>query len=135
MKKTSMPNPVKGLGYIKCYSSSSPRPVKSPSSSIRYNCQTICSWSRRPKTILEIRKRPNFSRWSTILLFTSFAKTLLTAERRLTGQQFLAVDLSPTFLNRETTDQTFQQSEKKTPSDTYWRVPLVCKKVQAHSSL
>ena len=25
--------------------------------------------------------------------------------------------------------------ENKTPSDNYWRVQLVCKKVQAHSSL
>ena len=25
--------------------------------------------------------------------------------------------------------------EKETPLDTYWRVQLVCKKVQAHSSL
>ena len=30
-------------------------------------------------------KRPHFSRWSTILLFTSFSKTLITTERRLTG--------------------------------------------------
>ena len=30
-------------------------------------------------------KIPHFSRWSTILLFTSFSKTLLTTERRLTG--------------------------------------------------
>ena len=50
VKKTSMPNPVKSLGYIKCYNSSSPRPVKSPSNSIRYNYEKICSWSRRPKT-------------------------------------------------------------------------------------
>ena len=49
MKKTSMSNPVKSLGYIKCYSSSSPRPVKTSSNSIRYNCQKICSCSRRPK--------------------------------------------------------------------------------------
>ena len=28
MKKTSMPNPVKILGYIKCHSSSSPNPLK-----------------------------------------------------------------------------------------------------------
>ena len=28
VKKTSMPNPVEGLGYIKCYSSHSLRPVK-----------------------------------------------------------------------------------------------------------
>ena len=57
VKKTSMPNSIESLGYIKCYSSSSPRPVKSPSNSIRYNCRKICSWSRRPKTILEIRKK------------------------------------------------------------------------------
>ena len=25
--------------------------------------------------------------------------------------------------------------ENKTPPDTYWRIQLVCKKVQAHSSL
>ena len=30
-------------------------------------------------------KRPHFSRWSTILLFTSFLKTVLTTERGLTG--------------------------------------------------
>ena len=33
-------------------------------------------------------KRPHFSRWSTVLLFTSFSKTLLTPERRLTGGSF-----------------------------------------------
>ena len=57
VKKISMPNPVKSLGYIKCYSLSSPRPIKSPSNSIRYNCHKTCSWSKRPKTILEIRKK------------------------------------------------------------------------------
>ena len=30
VKNNSMPNPVKSLGYIKCHSSSSPKPVKSP---------------------------------------------------------------------------------------------------------
>ena len=42
-KKTSLSNLVKSLGYIKCCSSSSPRLVKSPSKSIRYNCQKIAS--------------------------------------------------------------------------------------------
>ena len=51
--------------------------------------------------------------WSTILLFTSFSKTLLITERKLTGQQFLVVDLSPTFLNTGTTDETLQQCGKK----------------------
>ena len=31
-------------------------------------------------------KKPHFSKWSTILLFTSFSKTLLNTERRVTGQ-------------------------------------------------
>ena len=36
-----MPNPVKSLGYIKCYSSSSPRPVKSRSSKIACMVTTV----------------------------------------------------------------------------------------------
>ena len=60
VRKTSMSNSVKSLGYIKRYCSSSPRTVKSPSISIRHNCQKICNWSRRPKTILEIRKKTTF---------------------------------------------------------------------------
>ena len=55
-KKASVSNPVKSLGYIKCHNLSSPRPTESPSNSIRYNCEKICRWSRRPKTILEIKK-------------------------------------------------------------------------------
>ena len=31
------------IEYVKCYSSSGPTPAKSPSNSIRYNCQKICS--------------------------------------------------------------------------------------------
>ena len=68
--------------YIKCHSSSRPRLVKSPSNSIRYKCKKICSWSRRPNTILEIRKKPHFSKWSTILLFTGFSKNLLTTAKK-----------------------------------------------------
>ena len=60
MKKSSMPNSAESLGYIKCYSSSSPRPVKSCSNFIRHNCQKISSWSRRPKMILEIKEKATF---------------------------------------------------------------------------
>ena len=76
VKNTSMPITVKNLGYIKYYSSSSPRPVKFLSNSIRCNCQNIWSWSRRTKTILEIRKAT---------FFRIFLETLLTTERRITG--------------------------------------------------
>ena len=85
VRKTNMPNPIKSLEYMNHYSLNSPRPVISPGNYIRHNCQKICCWSIRPKTILEIKKRPYFPRWSTILLFTSFSKTLLTTEKRLTG--------------------------------------------------
>ena len=60
VNKTSLPNPVESLGYIKCYSLSSFRPIKSSNNSIRCNCQKICNWSRRPKTMLEIRKKATF---------------------------------------------------------------------------
>ena len=75
-----MPSPVKSFGYIKCYSSSSPRPIKSPSNSTRYNYQKI--------TISQGDQRG----WLTI-----FLKTLLTIKRRLTEQMVFVVDLSPTF--------------------------------------
>ena len=46
------------------------------------------------------------------------------------------MDLSPTFLNTRTISETFWNNlENKTSSGTYWRVQLVCKKVQTHSSL
>ena len=98
MKKFSMLNSVKSLEYIRCYSTSSPRPVKSSSNSIRYNYQKIYSWLRKPKTIWKSGKRPDFCKWITSLLFTRFSKILLTTA----SWQFVAVDLSPTFLkNRD----------------------------------
>ena len=111
--KTNMPNPIKILGYIKCYSLSSHRPVKSPSNSIRYNCQKICSWLRRPKTILEITKKATLLLMvNNPIIYLSFSKTLLTTEKKLTEQQFLAY-LSPIFLNTGTTNETFDQSGKQ----------------------
>ena len=92
-QKSSMPNPVKSLGYIKCYRSNSHRSIKSNSNFIKYNCQKICSWSRRPKTIVKIRKK-------TALILG-------------------AVDLYPKFLNTGTIDETLQQSEKQ---DSFKRI-------------
>ena len=84
VKKTSMPNSVESLEYIKCLSS--PRPFKGPSISIRYNCHKICSWSRRHTTTLKIRKKRHFTRWSTILLFASFSK--IRVLRKVFSKQF-----------------------------------------------
>ena len=51
VKKTGISNPDKSHGYIKWYCLSGPRPIKGPSNFIWYNCQKICSWSRKPKTM------------------------------------------------------------------------------------
>ena len=60
IKKTSMSNPFESLIYIKCYSLSSPKFMKSFSNFIRQKCQRICSRSRRPEIILEIRQKTKF---------------------------------------------------------------------------
>ena len=60
VKKMTMPGFGESLGYIKCYHLSSPRRITSASNPIRYNCNKICSCSRRPKTILEIRIEVTF---------------------------------------------------------------------------
>ena len=82
VKNTSMPNLVKSLGYIKHYSSSNPRPVKSPSSSTRYYCQNICSWSEELKLYWRSEKSSHFSRWSTTLSFTSFWKSFINHRKK-----------------------------------------------------
>ena len=110
-----MPNPVKSLGCIKCqcYSSSSPRSVKNLSNSVKYNCQKSCSSLRRPETILEIRKKVTFLQMMNNPFTYKFFKDFTNTEIRLTEWQFLAVDLSPTFLNTWTTYEIFQQSRKQ----------------------
>ena len=57
VKKINMPNHVESLGYITCYSSSSPIPFQTPSNYIRWNCYKICSWKGRPETTLKISKK------------------------------------------------------------------------------
>ena len=113
MKKTNMPNPVESPSYINWYSSSSPRPVKA----LAILSDTTVTMSVDDRKDLNHtgnqKKRPHFSRSSTILLFTSFSNILLTTERRLTGQWFLVANLSPTFLNTGTTNNTLQQSRKQ----------------------
>ena len=104
---------VESLGYIKCYNLSSHRPVKDLLVSLSDATFRRSAVDREElKAYWKSYKRPHISRWSIILLSISFSKTLLTTERRLTGLRFSAVDLSPTFLNRGTTNETFQQSGK-----------------------
>ena len=81
--------------------------------------------------LLVTPRKSHFLRWPTSLLFKSSLKIFLTTERRLTGQWFLAVDLSPTFLN--TGIKTPNNLRNTVPSDIYWRLQVVFMKVQAHS--
>ena len=113
VKKTSMPTSVESLGYIKCYSSSSPRPVKSPSNSIRQNCQKICGWSWRPKTILQIRKKATFLYMINNPITYKFVKDFANHRKKTNRAVVFSIELSPTFLNTGTTDETFQQSGKQ----------------------
>ena len=106
--KTSMPNPVGSLGYIKCYNSRSPRSIKRTGNSVRYNCQKICSWPRRPKTILETRKKAAFLYVISDTIIYKFFKDFTNHIK-----QFLAVNLSPRFLNTGIINKTFQESGKQ----------------------
>ena len=98
VKKPSMPHPAKSLIYIyiyiyiKCCSSSSRRSIKSPSDSIRYNCQKVFSWSRRLETKLEVRKEIIFLEViNNIIIYYFFSKILLATDRSLTGWYSLVV--------------------------------------------
>ena len=109
MKKANMPNPVKSLGHIKCYSLTSPRPVKSPGNSIRFNCHKIYnsrSTANHPKGRIALGHQQAY-------YFKVFQRLSLTTERRVIGWWFLVVDLSPTFLTTGTTDETFQKPGKR----------------------
>ena len=73
---------LKFLGYTKCYSSSSPILITSPSDTTarRY------SWLRRPKLNWKSQKRQHFSGDQQAYYLPVFSRTLLTMERRLTKQ-------------------------------------------------
>ena len=86
VKKTSMLNPVKSL-------ISSATVWAGPDNMLKALGILLDTTVRRSAVDLEdlkpywkSEKRPHFSRWSAILLFTSFSKTLLNTEKRLAGQ-------------------------------------------------
>ena len=60
VKKNSMPNHIKSLGYFSCYSLASSIPIKSPGNSARCNYQSFFSLLGRPETILEVGKKATF---------------------------------------------------------------------------
>ena len=93
---------VESLGYIKCYSSSSTRRIKSPSNAIRYNCKRI---------ILEIRNKSTFLQVINNSIIHKFFKGFTNHRKKMIVFQLQTVP--PTFLNTGTTNETFKQSGKQ----------------------
>ena len=93
---------------------------------IRYKYQKIWSWSRRPDTILEIRKKAAFLKVIKNVMFLK--------KKRLTGWYFLAGDLRVDFYIQGPPMRPSNNLEHKTTSDTYWRVQLVWMNLQAEGS-
>ena len=52
---------------------------------IRYNCKKTCSWTRRPKIVLEIRKKVTFSRSEQEVHFYKLFK-IFTSHRKKTNR-------------------------------------------------
>ena len=116
VKKTSMPNLNKSIRYIKCYSLSSARPIKTHRNSNKYNCRKICSSSRRRKTIFEIIEKAMLLWVINKPIIHKFFKEF-TNHWKKTNSAVVSNNL-----------------ENKIPSNTYWRVQLACMKTQAHIS-
>ena len=126
-----MPNPAKSVWYIKCYSSSSLN--SSTCNFIRYNCLKMCSWLKRPETIMKIRKKAIILKVTNNCIIYKFFKDF-TNHRRKTNRTvgFSCRVFPPTFLKIQGTPMRPSNNlENKTPSDTYWRVQLIHIKVQA----
>ena len=96
VKKTSILKPVKSLGCIKCHSSSSSRPNKSLTNSIRYSYQKICSLWRRPESILSIWNKFTFLK---VISKSEFFKDFTNHWIKTNRVVVLAEDLSLTFLS------------------------------------
>ena len=88
-----MPNSVQSFVYIRCYVSSKSRPIKSPSRSIRYNCQKIFSWSWSPETFRSSafyqedlkpywKSKATFLEGWINLLFASFLKDFINHRKK-----------------------------------------------------
>ena len=123
VKKTSMLNSVESLEYIKYYNLSSPRPVKSPSNSIRHNCQKICSWSRRPKTVLKIRKKATFLKVINNLIIYKLFKDFTNHRKKTNRVIVFSYRHFPNILKiLGPPMRPSNNLEKETLSDTHWSV-------------
>ena len=125
-EEDQLAKPSQNFKYVKCYHSSSPRHIKSPCNSIRNNCQKICSWSRRPETILKITQK---SKINKPIIYKSLKD--FTNHRKKTNR---AVVFShgplPNILKHRDHRWELPTVWKTWFLQTYWRVWLVCLKVR-----
>ena len=119
-QKTSIPNSVESPEYIKCYSFSSPRPVKSLRNYIRYNCKNIFIWSRRPKTILEIIKKITFLQVINKLIIYKLFRDFLNHKKKTNRMAVCSCTAFPTFLNTGPPLRPSNNIKNNIPYNLYW---------------
>ena len=88
--------------------------------SIRHNCQKICSWLRKPKTILEIRKKDIFLNVISNPIICKFFKDFTNHRKKtnravvISSRPFLGLlKYFLSILNTGTTNETLQKSGKQ----------------------
>ena len=92
-----------------------------------------CSWLRTPKTIREIRKTATFLQLVNNPIIYTFSKNF-TNHRKKTNRAVAVGTFPQHSWIQGPPIKPSNNLENKTTSDTYWRVQLVRKKVQACSS-
>ena len=100
------------------------------SNSLRYNYVKICSWTRRPETIVEIRKKGHVSRDYQHTYYLQTFQRLDNNRKKAKRVVAFRHESLPNILKHRDTDKTFQQLGNKILSNIYWRNHLISMKVQ-----
>ena len=124
-----------GLGYIKCYSSNSPRPVKSHSNSTKYNYQKIYRRYARPETILEIRKKATFLLLINNPIIYKFFKDFTNHRKKTNKAVGFSYTPFPIIFEYRNHRWDFPTIWKTRLLYTFWTVQLKCLKIQVNCSL
>ena len=120
-----MPNPVESLwyiGYIKYYSLSSPRLVKSLAIPWETSFRRSAVDQENLKLHWKSEKRPYFSWWSTIIIY-NFVKAF--TNHRKEANRLVVFSSRPFFQHQGPSMRLPSNLQNKTPSGSYWRVELV----------
>ena len=113
---------------------SSPRPIKNPSNSIRYNCQKVCSWWKRPETTLKIRERNKFPRTIVKPIIYKFFKDITNNRKKTTRAVIFGYRPLPNIFKCWNHKWYLSTVWKSNFFRHYGRVQLVFMGVQPHTS-